>query len=255
MEVNLFWSYDSRMNLYQDSGYIIDLYKASMARAKSLGYEINFYGDSPSIQLFSRLIDNSYDTSDKEFLVVDDLKLYIHSQHDLSCVTIDGDLILEERLDFPDPDSNHVYFDFPETKNDILKEENNIYNGYGDLKNIFKKYKASEHFTHFNYDNPFACNTGIIKFNNQETKDLFLSEFNLIQKFFIENIQSKEISFDFKQIKFIIAQYYYGCLIKSLNIPTCFLSGRNKYEHLYGNKKFESRAKYLVYKILMEFGL
>jgi hypothetical protein len=243
------------MNLYPDKGYILDLYKSSMARAKSLGYNVNFYGDTDSINIFSGILDRAYDISHKEFLVVDDLKLYIHSQHNLDCVTIDGDLILEDELKFPDPNSNHVYFDFPETKNDILKEENNIYNGYGDLKMIFKKYNAMDYFPYFNYDNPFACNTGIIKFNDQETKNLFLSEFNKIQKFFAEKIQANEGDFNFKQIRFIIAQYYYGCLIKNLKIPACFLSGYNRYEHFYGNKKFESRTKHLVYKILMDCGL
>ncbi len=256
MDINLFWSYDSRMNLYHDSGYMMDLYRSSMVRAKSLGYKINFYGDKNAIGYFSRIVDEFYDISDENFGVVDDLKLYIHSQQGLDCVTIDGDLILEERLQFSNFDSVHIYFDFPETKKDILKEENNIYNGYGDLKRIFEKHRAKDYFPLFNYDNDFACNTGIIKFNNQVTKDLFLSEFKKIQTYFVQSIEPLENSgFQMKQIRFILAQYYYGCLIKNLSIPTSFLSGINRYEHFYGNKKFETRTKYLVYKILLESGL
>lgn len=260
MNVNLFWSYDSRMNLYQDLGYVMDLYRASMIRAKSLGYSINFYGDYNSINYFRGVVDNSYDISDIHFGVVDDLKLYIHSQNDLNCVTIDGDLILEKPLEFLEPERVHVYFDFPETKKDILREENNVYNGYGDLKRIFKMNNARDKFPSFNYDNDFACNTGLIKFNNQETKDLFLSEFKRIQEFFVSEIEPKSIKsgekqFSLKQIRFILAQYYYGCIISDLKIPAMFLSGYNDYNHLYGNKKFENRSKFLVYKILTESGL
>jgi len=245
------------MNLYSDTNYIIDLYKSSMIRAKSLGYKINFYGDRNSINHFTGIIDAFYDVSDINFGVVDDLKLYIHSQHDLTCVTIDGDLILEERINFPDKDRVHVYFDFPETKKDILKDENNIYNGYGDLKRIFKKHEAKDLLPRFNYDTYFACNTGIIKFNNQKTKDLFLFEFKKIQEYFTGSIEPLENKNEesipkLKQIRFILAQYYYGCLIDSLMIPALFLSGYNRYEHFYGNKKFEHRTKYLVYKILTD---
>jgi hypothetical protein len=130
MEVKLFWSFDSRMNLYGATEYMYDLYRASMLRAKNLGYEINFYGDDVAINKFQGYVDNFYDITPIHFEIVDDLKLYIHTQNDLDCVTIDGDLILHERLMFPDPENNKLYFDFPETNKDILKEENNKYNGY-----------------------------------------------------------------------------------------------------------------------------
>ena len=94
MEVKLFWSFDSRMNLYGATEYMYDLYRASMLRAKNLGYEINFYGDDVAINKFQGYVDHFYDITPIHFEIVDDLKLYIHTQHDLDCVTIDGDLIL-----------------------------------------------------------------------------------------------------------------------------------------------------------------
>lgn len=257
MNISLFWSLDTRMNFYSDAEYIVKLYKASMLRAKNLGYEINFYGDSTAISLFKNEIDTFYDISDYQFNVVDELKLYIHSQHDLSCVTIDGDLILKEPLKFPEAENTHVYFEFPETKNDILQEKNNIFNGYGDLKRIFRKYNVKQEFKHFNYDNFFACNTGLIKFNNQTTKQLFISEFHKIKEFFNNNIKPVEElnssnSFALKQIRFIIAQYYFGCLAESLNIPILFLNNHNSYDHFYGNKKFRLTTKDLVNNILTD---
>ena len=61
MEVKLFWSFDSRMNLYGATEYMYDLYRASMLRAKNLGYEINFYGDDVAINKFQGYVDNFYD--------------------------------------------------------------------------------------------------------------------------------------------------------------------------------------------------
>lgn len=255
MNVDLFWSLDTRMNFYSDFEYIVNLYKASMTRAKALGYKVNFYGDGNVITLFEKEVDTFYDISNFQFSVVDELKLHIHSQHDLSCVTIDGDLILNEHLKFPNIENTHVYFEFPETKNDILQEKNNIFNGYGDLKRIFKKYNVKQEFEHFNYDNFFACNTGLIKFNNQKTKQLFISEFHKLKQFFNSNIKPVEeldsnYSFAIKQIKFILAQYYFGCLSESLNIPIVFLNSYNSYNHFYGNKKFQQSTKDLVNSIL-----
>lgn len=252
MEVKLFWSFDSRMNLYGATEYMYDLYRASMLRAKNLGYEINFYGDDVAINKFQGYVDNFYDITPIHFEIVDDLKLYIHTQHDLDCVTIDGDLILHERLVFPDPENNKLYFDFPETNKDILKEENNKYNGYGDLKRIFEKYNTKYFFPHFNYNNDIACNTGLIKFNDQKIKDLFIHEFKGVNSYFVKHIEpfEKENVDAMRKIRFIIAQYHFGCLIRSLDVPTVFLKENNNYVHLFGNEKFYDHNKEMIYNIL-----
>jgi len=252
MEVKLFWSFDSRMNLYGATEYMYDLYRASMLRAKNLGYEINFYGDDVAINKFQGYVDNFYDITPIHFEIVDDLKLYIHTQNDLDCVTIDGDLILHERLMFPDPENNKLYFDFPETNKDILKEENNKYNGYGDLKRIFEKYDTKYFFPHFNYNNDIACNTGLIKFNDQKIKDLFIHEFKGVNNYFVKHIEpfEKENMDAMRKIRFIIAQYHFGCLIRSLDIQTVFLKENNNYVHLFGNEKFYDHNKEMIYKIL-----
>ncbi len=259
-EVKLFWSFDSRMNLYGDNEYLYDLYRASMLRAKKLGYTVHFYGDNFAIEKFGDVIDIPFDITDKHFNIVDDLKTFVHEDQDLNCVTIDGDLILHDRLVFPDYETTHVYFDFPETKNDILKEENNIYNGYGDLKKMFEKYNTHYFFPSFNYDNDFACNTGLIKFNNQETKYLFLNQFKSLKNYFVgniepyENVNTEESNSKLRKIRFIIAQYHFGCLSATNNIPTIFLKQHNNYVHLFGNEKFYDHNKEMIYKIIENNG-
>lgn len=260
MNVNLFWSFDSRMNLYGATDYMYDLYRASMLRAKKLGYDIHFYGDDVAIEKFKGIVNYNYNITHLHFEIVDDLKTYIHTQEDLNCVTIDGDLILHERLKFPNENETDVYFDFPETKKDILKEENNKYNGYGDLKKIFQIYNTKHFFPYFNYDNDVACNTGLIKFNNQETKNLFLQEFKSLNMYFVNKIEpseigrNEEINSALKKIRFIIAQYHFGCLIRSLEIPTIFLKEHNDYVHLFGNEKFYDHNKEMIYNILKNNG-
>ena len=256
MNVNLFWSFDSRMSKYPVSEYQYDLYRASMVRAKSLGYEINFYGNNIAIEKLSSYIDNFYDITTKNFQIIDDLKLYIHTQHDLNCVTIDGDLILNERLKFIDNETNKIFFDFPETDKDILKEENNIYNGYGDLKRVLEKYNTKYYFPNINYKNDIACNTGIIKFNDQKIKELLIHEFNGLKNYYLNHIYPyANENFDtFNKIRFLIAQYHFGCIVRNLEIPVGFLKEHNDYNHFYGNKKYEDQNIEMVYNILKNNG-
>ena len=53
-----------------------------------------------------------------------------------------------------------------------------------------------------------------------------------------------------RKIRFIIAQYHFGCLIRSLDIPTVFLKENNNYVHLFGNEKFYDHNKEMIYNIL-----
>lgn len=259
-DIKLFWSFDSRMNLYGTNEYMYDLYRASMLRAKKLGYDVYFYGDDIAIEKFGDIITHKFDVTHTHFDIVDDLKTFVHRDQGLDCVTIDGDLILHERLKFPDIETTHVYFDFAETKKDILKEENNKYNGYGDLKKMFEKYNTQYFFPSFNYDNDFACNTGLIKFNNQNTKDLYLNEFKSLKNYFVgniephENIGTEESNSTLRKIRFIIAQYHFGCLSQTNNIPTVFLKEHNNYVHLFGNEKFYDHNKEMIYNIIKNNG-
>jgi hypothetical protein len=252
MNINLFWSFDTRLAPAPVSEYYYDLYRASMIRAKFLGYEINFYGNDIAIEKLSSLIDNVYDITTKNFEIIDDLKLYIHTQHDLNCVTIDGDLMLYEKLKFIDSETTKVYFDFPETDKDVIREENNIYNGYWDLKKVFEKYNTKYFFPNFNYDGNLACNTGLIKFNDQKIKDLFLHEFIGLKNYYIKHIYpyEKQNPDMVEKIRFIMAQYQFGCIIRNLEIPVGFLEDHNDYLHMFGGRKYEENNVELVYSIL-----
>ena len=50
-----------------------------------------------------------------QFELLDDLKIWIHKNNDLDCVTFDGDIILTNKLKLP-PNTDDAWFEYKETK-------------------------------------------------------------------------------------------------------------------------------------------
>ena len=97
--MKLIYGYSTKMGNYDDNDWILLLFKASITRSKQLGYTIKLYGCNFAYDKLKDVIDEYVDITNEEFILTDDLKLYIHSKEDLNCITIDGDIILEHKLD------------------------------------------------------------------------------------------------------------------------------------------------------------
>jgi hypothetical protein len=99
-----------------------------------------------------------------KFDLVDDLKIWIHTQNDLDCITFDGDIILTSRLDFMNEFGYDAIFENKETKKNVLNKEWDSYNGYVTMLEIFEKYNTDKLVKNYTNTNTFSCNVGVIKF-------------------------------------------------------------------------------------------
>lgn len=236
---NVNYSFDRRISLYDDVDYILDIYKASMITFTRVhGLKPHLYADSKTLKYLKGYYDIGINIDKQNFTYVDDLKVWIHTQHDLSCITMDGDILFSERLQFPNEYNTQVYFEVEETNSGALNPKNNIYNGYTSLRKIFKKYKIRETLPDYKYNNDSACNVGIIKFSCQETKDKLIQSYYNIRNFYHDNIRGDEEMEEWFIPSIMLTQYYWGSVCKVNNIQTTFLKKFNSYIHLYGAWKY-----------------
>ena len=233
--MKLAYSFDSRLNIYPDNDWILDIYAAAMTKAKQFGHKVLFYGDSYSINKLKGFYDASEDISDK------------HEVNDLDCVTIDGDIILHDTLILPK--GSDVVFELAETRSNVLKKKYNPQHGYFDLVEIFNPYMI--YSDHWNDKLELSCNVGMIKFNSQGVKTLFLSEYKKFREHFLSKIEPHEKLLRSKYVpSIIVAQYNFGLLSSHYNVNVKYFKDYNTYTHFYGKIKFAEKTKKAVYSIL-----
>lgn len=241
---NITYCFTTKLSKYNNNDYILTFYKLSMTRAKEFGHTISFYGCKYSIDFLKGYYDNCIDVSNEKFQLVDDLKLYVHENGNIDTITIDGDLILNKELIIDD--TVDIVYDANEYL-DIAP--------WGDAYNMFlhplKKYPIEEVINGFKFNTSFAINVGILKFNNNEVKTLFIETYKEFKEYYLKSIEPIE---NFKYydhfISIIICQFLFASLIKEKNISAVALKYGaqkfrydNHYWHWIGQTKFSSSAK------------
>lgn len=242
--MQLIYSYTTHMNNYSDNGWVSIYYRASIIRAKSFGYKIKLYGCNFIYEQLKDIIDDFVNIDNLSFPLTDDLKLFIHSNENLDCVTIDGDIILNHKLSIPlDCD---VVFD---TKGQVTHSKQ--ITKYKSYLNIFKKYDIPPSIKYFDYNAEYACNVGILKFNNQQTKDIMLSSYNNFREYYLSNIEPNEDLNILSDPAIILCEYNFERIINKENLSVKFLSDFNDYTHYASNLKFgdefKKRITYILY--------
>jgi hypothetical protein len=229
--MKLVYSFTTKMGNYTDNDWVVIYYKASMRKAKSLGYKIKLYGCDFIYNNLKDDIDEFVSIQNEEFILTDDLKMHIHSKENLDCITIDGDVILESPLNLP-TDCDVLF----ETK--LLNTKNKKFKRYMD---IFKKYDAVNHVEYFDYNGLHASNVGILKFNTQPTKDLLLKSYYSFRKYYLENIEPFENLTEWNDPSIIVCEYYFTRVMNANNISYKFCSDSNDYVHYASETKFEQK--------------
>jgi hypothetical protein len=229
--MKLVYSFTTKMGNYTDNDWVVIYYKAAMLRARELGYKIKLYGCNFMYESLIDYIDEFVSIEDEEFILTDDLKMFIHSKEGLDCITIDGDIILESKLILPD-DCDVLF----ETK--LLNTKNQKFIKYLD---IFKKYKTIEFINGFDYDGLSACNVGILKFNNIHTKNLLLNRYYQFRKWYLEVIEPTENLTQWDDPAIIMCEYYFARIMDKNNISYKFCKDFNDYTHYASELKFQQK--------------
>ena len=247
--MKLIWGYSRRMGYNSErEDYIMDLYKASMIRAKELGHQINFYGDKDSIKILKPYIDGYVvDITSKGFKYIEDLKVFVHSIENLDACYIDGDLILEERLtDLP----GDVWFDFLENRNKLSGKDKTYTEGFYQMVSIFDSYDAVKKIVPGWRNNlEFTPNVGLFKFNNNIVKNNYLNTYYNLRSYYQTFIE-EENDFGRFDPSLVIGQYMWGCLNEYHSYDCNFANESFNYTHFWGNLKYTEQAHDKVYSIV-----
>ena len=232
--MKLIYSYSTKMGNYDDNDWIMRLYKAAIIRSKQLGYTIKLYGCEFAYDKLKEVVDEWVDISEEEFILTDDLKIYIHSKEGLDCITIDGDIILESNLKLP-WDCDIIY----EIKGIVKAKEITKFQRY---LNIFKDYDIESNIEYFNYNTSYACSVGILKFNNDEIKQLFISTYYKFREYFLKNITSDNRLFKKDDPAIIVCEYMFACLLENTDYIGKECNLINNYTHYMSLTKFTPTA-------------
>lgn len=247
----LVWSFTTKMQGYKNADPVLELYKASIIRAKNLGYKVKLYGCKYTLEYLKGYYKEYVDISDEKFILTDDLKIFIHERESLDCVTIDGDIILKSNIPFSQYVQKDVIFEYPETKENALNEARAIYIGYLYLIKLFRKYPIKDTIEEYNDDGGLATNVGIIKFNNQKTKDLFISKYKAFRKYFLEEIEPTEDLVKSEYVpSIVICQFLFGCLVTTHNIDVGYAKKIASYDHYYGVWKYDPDVQKMANNII-----
>ena len=193
--MKLYYSFDSRLQgnnvlspIYEGrTDYILDLYKFTMGGSKELGNEIIFYGDTKSIEYLRGYYDSSVCIDDVDIRFMDDLKMYIHSQEGLDCMTIDGDLVLHKNIE---SNGGDVWFELKRRFDyKKLQTDKNVEYLYKYQLSFFRK--IVDKVVDLNFECESYINVGLIKFNNQKVKDYFLDSFYKLRTLYINEVSPK----------------------------------------------------------------
>ena len=252
---NVCFGFDRRIGLYSDINYILDIYKASMTTFCDVGKSgvtPKLYADTETLQYLKGYYGEGkgIDISNKTFTHVDDLKVYIHSNEDLNCITIDGDILFQDTLRFPNQLNTKVYFEIEETEARSLHPKYDKNNGYETLRRVFKKHNVADFVKDYDYKNTSAYNVGILKFQCQKTKDLLIERYYDIRKYFDNVIAGDEEIESWHIPSIMLTQYYWGSICKKNKIDVTFLKDFNQYTHLYGKWKHAQGVPERIYEII-----
>lgn len=219
------------MGNYTDNDWVVIYYRASIRIAKKLGYKIKFYGCDFIYNNLKDDIDEFVSIENETFILTDDLKMFIHSNENLDCITIDGDIILDSPLNLP-TDCDVLF----ETK--LLNTRNKKFKKYIE---IFKKYDVINNIKYFDYDGLHASNVGILKFNTQESKNILLESYYNFRKYYLENIEPHENLTNWNDPSIIVCEYYFPKVMEAKGITYKFCKDFNRYTHYASETKFQQK--------------
>lgn len=219
------------MGNYTDNDWVVIYYRASMRIAKKLGYKIKLYGCDFIYENLKDDVDEFVNIQNESFILTDDLKMFIHSNEGLDCITIDGDIILDTPLNLP-TDCDVLF----ETK--LLNTRNEKFKKYIE---IFKKYDVIGNIEYFDYNGLHASNVGILKFNTQESKNILLKSYYDFRRYYLENIEPYENLTNWNDPSIIVCEYYFPKVMKAKDITYKFCKDFNNYTHYASESKFQQK--------------
>jgi len=218
----------------------IQIYRKCIEHNKQF-HKVKLYTTIESVELFKDLVsdieivDNKIDT-----FFQDDLKFYVLSKEKGKYTLIDGDIILDRKLEYHN--NNGVEFEklIKNKPNDdyFLKMRNNL--TYYNIQGTLKYWQNFDH----------TYNLGIIRINNNQFVKGFLTEYSKLKDFYKNNIELKNPKLrQSNVIEMATCTYFLSMYLTLNNIPINTLEEINNFTHYSGYiEKLKFLKKYIKVK-------
>ena len=100
--MKLIWGLQQKKNDGIHSPFVYDMFYVSIQMAKDLGYETILYGTTNVIEKLGKYVDEFIITDNVDYILYDDLKVYIWENRTDDYLILDGDVFLHSPLVFDD---------------------------------------------------------------------------------------------------------------------------------------------------------
>ena len=250
--MKLVWSLANRNPQNPHNQYVYDMFYLSIHMAKDLGYETVLYGTSDAIVRIGEYVDEVYNTDDIEYLLFDDLKMYIWEDRTDDYATIDGDMFLFSKLKFND--NPNIFLSFDQLiKNDIQKSVN-------DSLDLLNKIEIVNLIPEWNPLSKNSISTNLIRWKgNNGLLKYYIESYKKLRELFLENETSiqkinSELSNNKSLISHILCEHLLERIVSYYNLSYDELRSapKNSYSHWQGTEKFDDKNKINGVKLIVE---
>jgi len=250
--MKLVWSLANRNPQNPHNQYVYDMFYLSIHMAKDLGYETVLYGTSDAIVRIGEYVDEVYNTDDVEYLLFDDLKMYIWEDRTDDYATIDGDMFLFSQLKFNN--NPNIFLSFDQLiKSDIQKSVN-------DSLDLLNKIEIINLIPEWNPLSKNSISTNLIRWKgNNGLLKYYIESYKKLRELFLENETSiqkinSELSNNKSLISHILCEHLLERIISYYNLSYDELRNTHKssYSHWQGTEKFDNKNKINGVKLIVE---
>ncbi len=250
--MKLVWSLANRNPQNPHNQYVYDMFYLSIHMAKDLGYETVLYGTSDAIVRIGEYFDEVYNTDDIEYLLFDDLKMYIWEDRTDDYATIDGDMFLFSQLKFNN--NPNIFLSFDQLiKSDIQKSVN-------DSLDLLNKIEIVNLIPEWNPLSKNSISTNLIRWKgNNGLLKYYIESYKKLRELFLENETSiqkinSELSNNKSLISHILCEHLLERIVSYYNLSYDELrsTSKNSYSHWQGTEKFDDKNKINGVKLIVE---
>ena len=247
---------NNQMNYHLD--YTYDMFYVSMTMAKDLGYSVVLFGSSDVLSKLKGAYDVSYDVTNMNFFLYDDIKIHIlNTLPGNDYCIIDGDLFLFERLNFGDEfdeelSSRKLMFSYEDF--DVKPKEKIVI----DALQYFNSFNPKAIIPEWNNLNLSSCNTGLLKLHSgsNDFKSYYIESYMKLRGWYLERLHlmnkhellktNRTIASHFicEHLLYQLAKHY------KLGYLSMYKKRNNDYSHWKGPTKFnEVRMTNGIYQL------
>ena len=251
--MKLIWSLANKNPLTPHGQYVYDMFYVSIQMAKDLGYQTVLYGTTDAVDRLGNYVDEVHNIDNIEYILFDDLKIYIWKTRNDEYITIDGDMFLYSPLIFNRNSKTFLSFD------EIVKKPatNEIEIGLNTLNNL-NTFTAL--IPEWNIESKRSFSTNLIYWKeNNGLLQYFIESYEKLRNWYFENKNilveaNDELDSHKSLISHLICEHLLERLIDyySLEYDEIRPDWHNSYSHWQGNDKFINDIKINGIKLLVE---